>query len=370
MDTELQPEKKDAASLTATEEKVESSSQTATTATTVEKKEPTLQEVVKAAFDKSVKENEEESSTSATEEKKESVSKKDTDEKPESSEEVTEESEESTETTQDKEDKGPVPYERFEKVDKERNDYKAYVEKVKPQLEDYSRLVNRLTADEVDGEDFRAMVDVLCLGTKDPAAALAKLDQVREHLRQQTGDSMPADLQAELDGIDQEVEDGTLSPKRADAMKKLAKENARLRGKGNISERQAQRSQAQIEAARQQQAITDCTSAVTAWKNRAQKTEPDFSDNSPKYKYFNKLFAAELTTQFAGKLPTPQEVVALADKLKLEVDTEFKGFRPTTKTNKVLSSTKSSTTKSEPKSMKEAVNQMLMERHNSKLPAA
>ena len=106
-------------------------------------------------------------------------------------------------------DRGPVPYDRFQKVISQKNEYKEGHNQ-------YQKITSYLASNNINAEEASTGLQIMALMKNDPQRALEALTPYMETLRQLTGDVMPDDIR-------ERVDDGYMDE---DAGKELARARA------------------------------------------------------------------------------------------------------------------------------------------------
>lgn len=161
--------------------------------------------------------------------------------------EQTEEKEETPAAEEKSEEKGPVPYTRFEEVNKAKNDLENRVREMEPIVQAQNSIVEYCTKNEIDAQSFREAMELTALVRHDPVAARKKLLELANMLGDFDPDALPQDLQAR-------VAEGEMSEKAAKELWAARVQSKQFEGRQRGAER--------TQAVREAQAIT---SAVAAW---------------------------------------------------------------------------------------------------------
>lgn len=203
-------------------------------------------------------------------------------------------------------EKGPVKYERFEKINNENKDLKLQLAQIQPMVEAQQSLNQILNEAGATLEEFQGFVDILALSKTDPAAALAKLKPIYQGLAEFDEEALPVAVQQKINGLAQRVKDGEFEQAVADELKAswIAQVKAERR---NAAGKKATESQ----QARSQQAIVKSyTDALASWTMQKQRTVPDFAPN----KRLRVAYDAFLMGAMAqAKLESPSDLVKLLE---------------------------------------------------------
>lgn len=235
--------------------------------------------------------------------------------------------------------KGPVPYERFDEVVKEKNDLKKRYEEVEPMVKAHQSVVDYCQQYGVSAEQYQQALELVALINTEPQEALKRLTPLVEQLKGFDGETLPKDLQAE-------VEAGDISKERA-------QELASLRAKTKLGERSSKHTVEQQEKA----FISEINRSVSTWDKQKQESDPDYrpkvKESEPDGKY--ELVQAKVVAMLQRtQVKSVQDIVALTEKAYQSVSASLSRFAPPTSAKKYLNSRSSSTTKTqEPKTLAE-----------------
>ena len=215
----------------------------------------------------------------------------------------------------------------------------------KPLAEQQTALVQYMQANRISGDDLRGMLEIGALMQSNPAEALKRLKPIYEGLGQLTGESLPADLEAQ-------VASGKITP---DVAAKLAKAQA----EGRLLQMQREQDQVAQRQSNQQQLV----SALSEWAGTKQRTDLGFKSGTPLWQMVDdRLQVMSLRTPPR----TAQEAVRMAEQAYLDVKkvltptarTATATTKPAAGTKRSLSSNGSSAVKTkEPTNLDEAAMQ-------------
>lgn len=219
---------------------------------TDDKSEPTLNDAVQQHLDQVDKDNG--SSTEADDaDKSRSVTEQDQKEEGNEGEEEEEGKEQ---------DKGPIPYERFQEVVKERDTFKQTVEAYKQRADNYDSIASFCQSNQITGEQFKTALRIQGLLNTDPAKALEELQPVIDALKSFKGEVLPQDLQSAVD-------EGQLSLQ-------FAKEIASMRAQSQFGQQKVEHDRKQWEARQQAEQTKQMVDSVKAWETSKKSSDPDF----------------------------------------------------------------------------------------------
>jgi hypothetical protein len=301
-----------------------------TESSTVEKdvkKEPTLQDVVKGVLDKHAKPD------TSSEEKKEDSSILKSNETSEKKEETKVEKKDETkvEKVVEKVDDAKLPFgkhPRFVELVGQKNAAESKVREFEPIVQRMQNVEKFCQANKIEPSDYKEALEIAAMVKTNPQEAVKKLSQYVEALKQQTGESLPADLQKKVD-------DGLI---HIDDAKEVAKLRLQVNGQRSQQERQ------QLE--QQQRTQQELTTSLNSWGATKTLSDPDFkpkvSADAPDGKYelvFNK-FLYYWNTQ---PVQTVAQAVALLDKAYSDISGSLKSFLPPPPRKRPLTTNGSST---------------------------
>lgn len=202
---------------------------------------------------------------------------------------------------------------RWQEVTGQNRELKAKVESLTPDAEQYRSIdafmkQHTLTPDEV-GDGFILMA---MMKAGDPRA-LQKLDEYRAKISAVTGDTIPDDIQAQIDS-------GEISET---AGKELAKNRAELAAAGRRDADRQQHDQRQREEQAAKTLADAQAAAVGAWDVETRKSDPDF----PRKEKAIARYARALI-QERGMPKTADGAVALIKEAYSEVNKDFAAALP------------------------------------------
>jgi hypothetical protein len=270
------------------------------------------------------------SQADAVEEKEESdVPKEDTtDEEAEEKDEETDETEESkkddseTEETESEEvdhsasdkERKPVPYERFEKATRDKQELESKIEEWTPLVQSQEQLNQILNTAGVSLAEFQNMVEVLTLSKTDPAAALVRLKPLYKEVSEFDEDSVSPEIQAKIDALPGRVKEGDMSQEAADELKEswLAQSKAAKQSKLGAKKdgfTQAQREKAYVDS---------FVNAANSWGTAKRKSDPDYKPkakaDAPDGLYeVTEAFFTRAMSQNVNNIKSPKNLTDLLD---------------------------------------------------------
>ena len=195
---------------------------------------------------------------------------------------------------------------RFKQVINERNDFEKKFTEIQATVKPLSERAQRMQAVEdfctknnIPAQDYDASIRLAGLVRTNPKEALVKLKEITSALEIQLGDSLPADLQKQVD-------DGVIPLTQA-------QEISRLRLDKNVAENRIKVAQQTVEQQAKQQTVT----ALNDWTQSKIKSDPSFkpkataTDADGKYELVVKAFIADWQT---NPPKTSQESIAIAER--------------------------------------------------------
>ncbi len=241
----------------------------------------------------------------------------------------------------DGEEGDPPPFHehpRWKQLVAERDELKVQAEEAGEASETITRLTSYLDSQNLSVAEFNNLLALGGLVKNDPAKALEALTPIFQAVQQAAGAVLPADLQTA-------VEQGFVTEAYA---QQLSQAQAQV----NQSQFQAQVAQTSADTERQTTKVNALGSEATAWETAWQKSDPDYSKKADLVK--EKVETAVLRGE---AMDTPEQVRAICEKAKTEVETLLRNLMPkkTAITSNTPQSTTGGGTASEPKSLIEAM---------------
>lgn len=169
------------------------------------------------------------------------------------------ESKEKAEALKTPDDKLPFHnHPRFKQVIEERNKFEQELSQYKPDAERMRGVEQYCVKNNIPPQDYDESLRIAALVRNDPAQALTKLKGIVQALEIQTGASLPADLQAQVD-------DGKIPLSAAQEMSKLRLQSAQ-------SEQRVKQEQKTAQERAQQRLVQ----SLDSWTNSKRVTDPSF----------------------------------------------------------------------------------------------
>lgn len=227
-------------------------------------------------------------------------------------------------------DKGPVPYERFQKVISQKNEYKQGHEQ-------YQKITGYLSSNNITAEEASAGMQIMALMKNDPQKALEALNPYMDALRQTTGDVLPDDIRGKVD-------DGYMDE---DAGRELA----RTRADANLLRQRNEQANAQMAQNASAQHLEGLAQTVTDWEMRKRQTDPDYDLKQDEIDDRVKVLVQE-----RGRPDTAEAAIAMANEAYDAVNNRVSARSSVKKPMRTASGGKlGGTPTPEPKSLLEAV---------------
>lgn len=195
-------------------------------------------------------------------------------------------------------DRGPVPYDRFQKVVSQKNEFKK-------DSEQYQKITSYLSTNNINAEEASTGLQIMAMMKNDPIKALEALTPYMESLRQVTGDVMPDDIRNRVD-------DGYMDE---DAGKELARARAEANQLRQANDRVVEQQSQQ----QSQQHLTHLAQTVTAWETKTRQSDPDFELKQDEIDDRVRVLVAE-----RGRPQTDEAAIALANEAYQQVNDRFK----------------------------------------------
>ena len=195
-------------------------------------------------------------------------------------------------------DRGPVPYDRFQKVISQKNEYKEGHEQ-------YQKITGYLSSNNINAEEASTGLQIMALMKNDPHKALEALTPYMESLQKVTGNVMPDDIRARVD-------DGYMDE---DAGRELARARA-------DADRLRQSNERVVEAQQQEQSnqhLERLAQTVTSWEMKTRQQDPDFDLKQDEIDDRVRVLVAE-----RGRPSTDEDAIALANEAYKAVNDRFR----------------------------------------------
>lgn len=207
----------------------------------------------------------------------------------------------------------PVPYKRFNQVLQEKNEAVKQAQTYKPLALAQQRTVQFCQEHDLDAQDFINAMHLAAALKNNPLQAKELLAPIVAELGLTGEEALPPDIQ--------QLVDGGLDIKIA---KRLAEAERDKKHTLKVRERMEARQQAQA----QRQVIADLQTALNSWTRTKQTTDPSFRKNSNGEDGKFEFFVAKFQQEYNNEL-TPQQAVALAERVYASVNKSFRALNAT-----------------------------------------
>lgn len=238
----------------------------------------------------------------------------------------------------------PKTRERFEKLQAKYRDASERLEKAETEAGLYRQFTDFLDTNGVTRDEANELFNIGALMKNDPFKALELITPYYNGLLEVTGNIIPPDLT-------QQVNAGYMT-------QAAAVELSRARAQGRVLPAIQQQVQQRQEVRQQGQNHAAMTGAITTWEQNWSKSDPDY--NVKKDRVLDRL---ELTLARAARtrtLPqTAEQAVALAEKVRKEVETELRQSRPRKPVSTVDGGNANSAHLPEPKDTRDVIRRTL-----------
>ena len=241
----------------------------------------------------------------------------------------------------------PKTRKRFENLQAKYRDVSERLEQAEVEAGHYRKFVSFLDQNGLDQDEANRLFSIGALMKNDPFAALQAITPYYHQLLEVTGQILPPDLQ-------QQVKQGYMTQAAA-----LEVSRARAQGRLQPALAQDQRERQQQREVRQQgQNAARMQGAVASWEQKWSKSDPDYA--SKKDRVLDRLELMLARAARENKLPqTVEQAVALAERAKKDVETEFRQNRPRKPVSTVDGGGSGSSHKPAPQNTRDVINRTL-----------
>lgn len=206
----------------------------------------------------------------------------------------------------------PKTRERFEKLQAKYRDTSERLVKAEEDAGHYKKFVEFLDTNGIDQDEANNLFNIGALMKNDPFKALEAIAPYYRNLLEITGNILPPDLT-------EQVKQGYIT-------QAAAVEVSRARAQGKITPVIQQQTQQRQEVRQKQDNVAQMQNSIASWEQKWSTSDPDYSVKKDRV-----LDRLELTLARAarnGTLPkTAEQAVALANKVKTEVENELRQTR-------------------------------------------
>lgn len=241
----------------------------------------------------------------------------------------------------------PKTRKRFENLQAKYRDVSERLELAEVDAGHYRKFVDFLDRNGLDQDEANRLFSIGALMKNDPVRALEAITPYYNQLLEVTGQILPPDLV-------QQVKQGYMTKAAA-----LEVSRARAQGRLQPALAQDQRERQQRQEIRQQgQNAIQMQSAIASWEQKWSKSDPDYA--SLKDRVLDRLELMLARAAREQKLPkTVEQAVALAEKARKDVETEFRQTRPRKPVSTVEGGGSSSSHQPAPKDTKDVIRRTL-----------
>lgn len=235
-----------------------------------------------------------------------------------------------------------IPYDRFQKVVRQKNKFRTERDEYKTGHENFQAIQSFRERNNLSDQDVVQSLKIAAAINNDPARALEALTPIVDQLRLLVGETLPEDLQARVD-------QGELSEADAKVLAKTQNENRRLQQQQEQIQRARETEQQQTE---QQQFRQGLALAASQKERELAGSDPDFEKKLP-------FVQSELQAlMFRKPAQTPEAAAALVQEAYDNVSKRLSTLQRRPPVSKGPSSTGqggTSTSSPQPKSMLDAM---------------
>lgn len=240
------------------------------------------------------------------------------------------------------EDDAKLPFHthpRFKQLTEERKAYKAEVENLKPDAEQFRQIRQVQEQFGISNNEMADTIKMATLLKTDPMQALEILGPLYEQLSEMAGKKLPADIQVKVDEGKLDVAD--------------AQEMATARAQAALAQQRVAQTEAQIQQQRQADVLSANREAVVKWEAQMRSTDPDYKAKES----FLTVETQALIARF-GAPKNPQESLELVQTAHANVTARLKAIQPPRPATRTLTSDRTAAAPNvsvQPKTMAEAI---------------
>lgn len=237
----------------------------------------------------------------------------------------------------------PKTRERFAKLQVKYRDANERAEKAEAEAGHYRQFVDFLDTNGINQNEANELFNIGALMKTNPFEALKLITPHYNSLLEITGNVLPADLV-------QQVKAGYMT-------QAAAFEVSRARAQGRVIPAVQQQTQQRQEVRQQGQNVASMQSAIGSWEQKWSKSDPDY--NVKKDRVLDRLELTLARAVRTNTLPkTAEQAVALAEKVRKEVETELRQTRVRKPVSTVDGGNANSSQQPEPKDSRELARRM------------
>lgn len=222
---------------------------------------------------------------------------------------------------------------RWKEVTAEREQLKQEVEQYRPIVEAHNQVATFMQENQLTPDDYQEALMMAALCKNNPEEARKRLEPIWKGLNVASGDMLPSDLQAKVDGLDDRVTKGEIDEADAKLIREQTREIARMRAQEKLGTIRTQNQTRNSE----KQKVEAVNNSVTSWDTAQRKTDPEFKPKTDKDAPDGRweMVQAKLGALWGMSPPKNQsEAVALCEKAKSQVlayEARFKPVLPKTR---------------------------------------
>jgi len=238
----------------------------------------------------------------------------------------------------------PKTRERFEKLQAKYRDTSERLVKAEEDAGHYKKFVEFLDTNGIDQDEANNLFNIGALMKNDPFKALEAITPYYKNLLEITGNILSPDLA-------QQVAQGYMT-------QAAAVEVSRARAQGKITPVIQQHTQQRQEVRQQQDNVAQMQNSIASWEQKWSTSDPDYSVK--KDRVLDRLELTLARAARSGTLPkTAEQAVALANKVKMEVEAELRQTRQKKPVSTIDGNNASSQHQPEPKDTRDVIRRTL-----------
>lgn len=233
----------------------------------------------------------------------------------------------------------PVPYDRFEEVNTQRQHLRKQLEDVAPKVQNYDQIDSFCRQNGITPQQFQQTLEVQALLNTNPVEARKRLQPIMDSLDGLTGDKLPSEIQAAVDA--------------GDITLKYAKELAKSRAELQFGQKKFQHDQQSLQQQQEQLVQRQLADSTSAWEATKRQSDPSYKPKSKasepdgkwelcKTTFLGMLHETDARGNPLRPIDSPQKMVALLEEAYQKTDTFIKRLTSKSATPKRLRSSGSS----------------------------
>lgn len=233
----------------------------------------------------------------------------------------------------------PVPYDRFEEVNTQRQQLRQQLESVTPKVQNYDQIDSFCRQNGITPQQFQQVLEVQALLNTNPVEARKRLQPIMDSLDGLTGDKLSTEIQAAVDA--------------GDITLKYAKELAKSRAELQFGQKKFQHDQQSLQQQQEQLVQRQLADSTSAWEATKRQSDPSYKPKSKasepdgkwelcKTTFLGMLHETDARGNPLRPIDSPQKMVALLEEAYQKTDTFIKRLTSKPATSKRLRSSGSS----------------------------